>query len=78
MLKNSNEFVLKVLFYRAQCAPGRCLGAKSMCCCSADLAFSSHLFSKLSQNLNVVLFVYRLALRYPFSPDDVTNIEEKR
>ncbi|GFV15534.1 hypothetical protein TNCV_4835601 [Trichonephila clavipes] len=68
----------RTVLQRPQSAPGVVLVQNPRVVALQILAFLPHCFSKLSQDLNIVLMFHRLAFRYPFDRDDAINIEQKR
>jgi hypothetical protein len=60
-------YQLKTASPRGHCELAYCLDAESMISSSTVLAFSSHLFSELGQDLQLVLLIDRLTPMYPFN-----------
>lgn len=66
----------KTVSQRVHCVPRHCLDENPCVVAPQIRPLLPQSFSMLSQDLDVVLLVYRLALRYPFNHDDTINIEK--
>jgi hypothetical protein len=69
-------YLLKITSWQGHCELGLSLDAQSMISSSTTAAFSPRSILELGQDIQAVILVKRLNVKYPFNYDYASNIEE--